>query len=48
MLYIAAGEDYLKIKDVIQQPAAEFLMFLNFYKRKCELDNIRIKSSYNK
>jgi hypothetical protein len=48
MLYIASGEDYLKINQVIKSPAEEFIAFMNFYKRKCELDANRIKNSYKK
>jgi hypothetical protein len=42
MLYTAAGEQYLKIDDVVKSKASEFLTFMNFYKRKTELDNRRI------
>jgi hypothetical protein len=44
MLYVAANEQFLKIKEVIVQPAAEFLMFMNFYKRKTQLDAKRINN----
>jgi hypothetical protein len=44
MLYTAAGEQYLNISKVIEQKAEEFLMFMNFYKRKTDLDNKRIKN----
>jgi len=46
MLYVAANEGYLKIngyKNVIESPAEEFLTFMNFFKRKTELDIARIK-----
>lgn len=44
MLYIAANEDFLKIEEVVKQPASAFLYFVNFFKRKQELDNNRIKN----
>ena len=44
MLYTAAHEDYLKIDQVGESPAIEFLAFMNFYIRKCQLDIQRIKS----
>mgnify|MGYP001212200171 CR=1 FL=1 len=46
MLYVAANEGYLKINgydNVIDSPAEEFLAFMNFFKRKTELDIKRIK-----
>lgn len=45
MFYVAAGEQYLQISQVIQTPIEEFFTFMNFYKRKCELDNRRIQAS---
>ena len=47
MLYIAANEDYLKIEEVLQSPAIEFLTFMNFYTRKSQLDAARIARSQN-
>jgi hypothetical protein len=47
MLYIAAKEDYLKIEEVLQSPAIEFLTFMNFYTRKSQLDAARIARSQN-
>lgn len=44
MIYVAAGERYLDIDKVIKSPAIEFLNFMNFYKKKCELDFNRIKN----
>jgi hypothetical protein len=44
MLYIAAGEQYLNIDKVIEQKAETFLTFMNFYKRKTELDTKRINN----
>jgi hypothetical protein len=46
MLYTAANEDFLSIDKVVNKPAIEFLNFVNFYKRKCELDNERIQKGY--
>jgi hypothetical protein len=43
MLYQAAHEDYLKIEEVGQSPAIEFLAFMNFFVRKSQLDIARIK-----
>lgn len=43
MLYTAAHEDYLKIDEVGESPAIEFLSFMNFYVRKSQLDIQRIK-----
>lgn len=48
MIFIAAGEKYLDINRVIESPAVEFLNFMNFYKKKCELDHERIKNQYKK
>lgn len=45
LLFTAANEQYLKISEVTKTPALEFLYFINFYKRKCELDAERIKKS---
>ena len=45
MLYVAAGEDYTKINEVTATRADEFLTFMNFYKRKSQLDNKRIQSN---
>jgi hypothetical protein len=47
MLYIAAKEDYTKINTVLTSPAEEFLQFINFYLRKTQLDNERIKKINN-
>lgn len=44
-LYIYSKEQYMSIKDVTNKISAdEFLYFINFYKRKCELDNERIRN----
>lgn len=43
MIYTAANEDYSKIPIVLESPALEFLTFVNFYIKKQELDNNRIK-----
>jgi hypothetical protein len=44
MLFVAAGEQYLKIREVTLSPANEFLYFMNFYKKKSELEMKRINS----
>ncbi len=47
MLFTASKEGYLAIgghKSVLDSPAEEFLQFMNFFKRKCELDINRIKA----
>jgi hypothetical protein len=47
MLYVAAGEQYLNIDEVTKTKAESFLTFMNFYKRKSQLDNKRI-NNHNK
>lgn len=44
MLYTAANEEYLKINDVVKSPAEEFLNFMNFYKKKNQLEIEKMKS----
>lgn len=44
MLYVAAGEQYLKIEEVVKTPAENFLNFMNFYKKKSQLEAERIKN----
>jgi hypothetical protein len=47
MLYTFSKEQYMSIRDVVENVYAdEFLTFMNFYKRKVELDNERIKNSF--
>ena len=47
MLYTFSKEQFMSIRDVVEKVYAdEFLTFMNFFKRKCELDNIRIQNSY--
>jgi len=48
MLFAAANEQYLKIKDVVDSPADEFLFYINFLKRKNELEAARIKRQFNR
>lgn len=45
MIYTAANEDYTKIPTVLESPALEFLTFVNFYVKKEELNNNRIKKA---
>lgn len=47
MLYISAGEEYLEIDRVVNSPASEFLYFMNFYKRKQELEMMRLETIRN-
>lgn len=46
MLYTAANENFLNIEEVTKRPAVEFLNFMNFYKKKSELENERIKNAH--
>jgi hypothetical protein len=47
MLYTFSKEQFMSIRDVVANVYAdEFLTFINFYKRKQELDNIRIQNSF--
>jgi hypothetical protein len=49
MLYTYSKEQFMSIDEVVSQVLADsFLTFMNFFKRKCELDNNRIKQSMNK
>ena len=46
MIYTCAKEGFLNIsghKDVLSSPADEFLAFMNFYKRKCQVETNMIK-----
>jgi hypothetical protein len=47
MLYVAASERYLDIVKVVETPADEFLFFVNFLKRKNQLDEARIRRQFN-
>lgn len=45
MLFTFSKEQYMSIRDVESNVYAdEFLTFINFFKRKCQLDTIRIKN----
>jgi hypothetical protein len=46
MLYAAANEKYLDISRVVDSPADEFLFYINFIKRKNELEAARIKRQF--
>lgn len=48
MLYSYAKENSISINEVSKVNAKEFLFFLNFFKRKCDLDNARIEKAYKK
>ena len=43
MIYSAANEEYLKMNEVTETLASEFLMYLNFKVRKSELERLRIE-----
>jgi hypothetical protein len=42
MIYQAANEKFLDISRVTEKPANEFLMYINYYIRKQELEKERI------
>ena len=42
MLYTFSKEQFIPISQVVSTSALEFLTFVNFFKRKCQLDNERI------
>jgi hypothetical protein len=46
MLFAAANENYLDISRVVDSPADEFLFYINFVKRKNELEAARIKRQF--
>jgi hypothetical protein len=46
MLFAAANENYLDIVKVVESPADEFLFYINYLKRKNELDAARIKRQF--
>lgn len=48
MIYTAANEIFLNIDEVLKKPASEFLMFINFYIRKQELERERIEKISNR
>lgn len=43
MIYTAANEVFLNIEEVLKKPATEFLMFINYYIRKQELEKERLE-----
>ena len=47
MIYTAASEKFLDIDEVLKKPASDFLMYVNFYTRKQELENKRIQKISN-
>ena len=47
MIYAAANEDFTKIDTVIKSNVSSFLYFINFYKRKQQLESARIERSRN-
>jgi hypothetical protein len=46
MVFAAANENYLDITKVVDSPADEFLFYINFLKRKNELETNRIKRQF--
>ena len=53
LVYIASGENFLKIDEVMNKPIVELLTFMNYYKRKSQLNadsirraNLRTSSKY--
>jgi hypothetical protein len=47
MIFAAASEKFLDIDEVLKKPAADFLMYNNFYMRKQELEAERIQKISN-
>ena len=48
MIYTAANEIFLNIDEVLKKPASEFLMYINFYVRKQELERERLEKISNR
>lgn len=48
MIFTAANEKFLDIDGVLKKPASDFLMYVNFYTRKQELEAERIQKITNK
>jgi hypothetical protein len=47
-LYKASGNDYLKIKEIVNTPVAEFLYFINFQVEYNEVEDERIRKAHQK
>ena len=43
LVFVAANEDYVKINKVLQSNAIEFLMYVNYYIKKQDLEKRRLK-----
>jgi hypothetical protein len=48
MIFKAAGEKFLAIDEVLKKPASDFLMYINFYSRKQEIEAERIQKISNR
>ncbi len=48
MIFTAASEKFLDIDEVLKRPASDFLMYVNYYMRKQELEAERIEKINNK
>jgi len=48
MIFTAASEKFLDIDEVLKKPATDFLMYINYYMRKQELEAERIEKINNK
>jgi hypothetical protein len=48
MIFTAASEKFLDIEEVLKRPASDFLMYVNYYMRKQELEAERIEKINNK
>ncbi len=42
MIFTAASEKFLDIDEVLKKPATDFLMYINYYMRKQELEAERL------
>lgn len=47
MIFVAASEKFLDIDEVLKKPASDFLMYVNYYMRKQELEAERIQKISN-
>jgi hypothetical protein len=48
MIFTAASEKFLEIDEVLKKPASDFLMYINYYMRKQELEAERLEKINNK
>ena len=47
MIFVAASEKFLDIDEVLKRPVSDFLMYVNYYMRKQELEAERIEKISN-